>query len=665
MNRRDGRPTRIAVCEDELIIALDIKTFLSKNGYEVAGTYDSAEALLAAVGTDPPDLVLMDIQLRGAMDGLEASARLLELHAIPVILLTAYADAATIERAKLTQPFGYVLKPYDDRDLRTAIEIGLYRSGMERRLRRSESRYRSLFEESLAAVFVTDSGGLILEGNRAFHELARGATRLAEAFQDPARAASLLAALDRDGRVGPEEARLADRGDAARHALLSAVRVPLFPGGGSPSGEGVETRSDAYLFQAFDVTERRQLQDGLARAQKMEALGRLAGGAAHDFNNIITAVLGYAHLAREGAGADSPIRAELEGIEAAARRAAVLARQLLVFSRRDKPDRSVFSLSILARDLGRMLDRLAGEDVIIRIVGSDRLDLVDADRSRMEQVLVNLVMNARDSMRSGGRITVCTGLAELPEPSQGAFGPVPPGTWSFLSVTDEGEGIAPELMPRLFEPFFTTKGPDRGTGLGLSTVAGIVRQADGHLAVSSAVGRGSTFTVYLPPAERVPCDADSPGGRVPVPARTRRGRGEPVMVVEDDDSVRVLMESMLEREGYSVMSARHPGEALILLEGARRQPRVLVVDLVMPLMRGPELAARVTAVAPGCGTLYVTGYAAAPGDPPVPEPCLAKPFTEDQLAEAVHDLVARGRGDLPELPFDSSEGPAAQDRIER
>jgi len=137
------------------------------------------------------------------------------------------------------------------------------------------------------------------------------------------------------------------------------------------------------------------------------------------------------------------------------------------------------------------------------------------------------------------------------------------------------------------------------------------------------------------------------------------------MVVEDDDSVRVLMESMLERAGYSVMSARHPGEALILLEGARRQPRVLVVDLVMPLMRGPELAARVTAVAPGCRTLYVTGYAAAPDGPPVPEPCLAKPFTEDQLAEAVHDLVARGLVDLPELPFDSSEGPAAQDRIER
>lgn len=616
--------TRVAVCEDERLIALDIGNFLRREGYELAGLYEAAEDLIAAAAIEPPDLVLMDIHLRGPMDGLEASSLLLERFGIPVILLTAYADAATIERAKRTQPFGYVIKPYDDRELRTAIEIGVYRSGMEKRLRQSEARYRGLFEDSFAALFLADRDGRILEANRAFRRLAGDAASLGDTFADGAKTRAMLASLAAGARVEPESLEVSRPSGEGRYALVSADRVSL-PG-----------ERDTYLFQAFDVTERKRLQDGMARAQKMEALGRLAGGAAHDFNNIITAVLGYARLARDGLGQDSPVRAELEGIEAAARRATVLARQLLVFSRREKSELGVFSLGELAEELKRMLDRLVGEDVSIHLVAERGNDFVRADKARMEQVIVNLVINAKDAMANGGRIGVMTGPVTLQGPRSGAFGTIPAGDWVCLRVSDEGEGISPENMQRLFEPFFSTKPADKGTGLGLSTVAGIVRQAEGQVEVQTAPGKGSTFSVYLPRSAGRPGAerevAAVPGERIP-------GHGETIFVVEDDDAVRSLMESILARSGYRVSAASDPLAALALLREAQPRPQAMVVDMVLPHMKGNELARRARSIAPGLPVLYITGHAELNGTDCLEDPCLAKPFTETELEKALSAIL--------------------------
>jgi two-component system, cell cycle sensor histidine kinase and response regulator CckA len=622
---------RIAICEDERIVALDIRTFLQRNGYDVVGVYASAESLLDSVDAVKPELVLMDIHLEGPMDGVEASAELMERWSIPVIFLTAYADSPTIERAKLTQPFGYVIKPFDERELKTAITIGLYRSGMEQRLRRSETRYRGLFEDGLAAIFVSGPDGLIHEGNKAFHELAPGCANLDRLIQDADALAELWRALRSGEAYGPVELALSAKEGRTVQALLSAAPLRVLEQGN-------------YLFQAIDITERKSLQDQLNRAQKMEALGRLAGGAAHDFNNIITAILGYGKLLRDDLGNNPQISAELDGIEDAARRAAILARQLLVFSRGEEGGSSVFSLGALILELERMLGRLIGEDVFIRMRPGDG-DHVRADRSRLEQVVMNLAVNARDAMPKGGKLSLSTGRIALPEALEGAFGPIASGNWAYLRVSDEGEGIDPAILPHIFEPFYSTKAPDRGTGLGLSTVAAIVRQADGHIELASELGRGTTFTVYLPSVDE---DTDTAAGIDRL--QYREGSGETLLLVEDDSSLRALLETLLERAGYRVLSAGNPGSALLLAENAAKPPALLVSDVVMPLMRGPELAMRLRSFLPGLRVLLISGNVEELSPNRLPASAtLAKPFAEEELLSAIHGLLHGSFDTVPPL----------------
>ncbi len=613
---------KIAICEDERIVALDIRTFLQRNGYDVVGVYASAESLLASVEATRPELVLMDIHLEGPMDGVEASALLMERWSIPVIFLTAYADSPTIERAKRTQPFGYVIKPFDERELKTAITIGLYRSGMEQRLRRSETRYRGLFEDGLAAVFLAGTDGAIHEGNKAFRDLATGCASIDGLIRDSGALSELWQALRGGAAYGPVELALSAKDGRTVQALLSAAPLRVLEQG-------------FYLFQAIDITERKSLQDQLNRAQKMEALGRLAGGAAHDFNNIITAILGYGKLLRDDLGDNPRIGMELDGIEDAARRAAVLARQLLVFSRTEAGGASVFSLGALILELERMLGRLIGEDVFIRMRPGEG-DHVRADRSRLEQVVMNLAVNARDAMPKGGKLSLSTGRVTLSEPIEGAFGPIAPGNWAYLRVSDEGEGIDPAILPHIFEPFYSTKAPDRGTGLGLSTVAAIVRQADGHIELTSELGRGTTFTVYLP---CIDAEADAAAG-VDRP-RYQEGAGELLLLVEDDSSLRALLETLLERAGYAVLSAGNPGSALLLAENAAKPPALLVSDVIMPLMRGPELAARLRSFLPELRVLLISGKAEELTENALPgSAVLAKPFAEEELLSAIHALLS-------------------------
>lgn len=610
------RRAKLAICEDERIVALDIKTFLSRSGFEVTGLYPSAEELLEAVEASRPELVLMDVHLEGPMDGVEAAARLYERWSIPVIFLTAYADASTIDRAKLTQPFGYVIKPFDERELRTAITIGLYRAEMEGRLRDSEARYRGLFKGGLAALGLFDSGGRLIEANRAFEALAPGCAREEQLLPDPDVRAVLRAALA-DGRAfGPVELELAGRG---ARAIVSAAAAE---GSGEPS----------FIFQALDVSDRASLQTQLQRAQKMEALGRIAGGAAHDFNNIITAVLGYAKLLRDDVSGSPELDAELDGIEEAARRAAALARQLLVFSRSESGEPGVFSLGEAVAGLERMLGRLAGDDVRLRIHRGEG-DVVLADKGRIEQAVMNLAVNARDAMDGRGRITVTTGAARYGRPTDLTVGRLEPGVWAFVCVADEGSGMEPGLIKRIFDPFFSTKAPDKGTGLGLAMVADAMRQAGGGVEVRSELGKGSSFTLYLPAA-----DAAAAG--------TTRSLAEPpavkgglILLVEDDAELRSVSERLLERGGYEVLAADGPGSALILAERERRPLVALITDLAMPLMRGDELAERLRRDRPGLPTLFMSGYADEAGPAMPGSALLPKPFDQAELLRALAALL--------------------------
>ncbi len=632
MGANEEAKPRIAICEDEYIVALDIKNFLERTGYEVVGTFPSAEELLESADRLKLDLVLMDIHLQGDMDGLEAASILLERWTVPVILLTAYADGPTIERAKLTHPYAYILKPYDERELKTAISIGLYRASMERRLRASEERYRLLFESGLVPSLLVDHSGRVIESNHAFTRLAPGENSLDKIFANDSDFKDLIRAMAEGAVFGPGEIGL-KRLDGS-HAWVLFIAAPLELAG-NPA---------CYQCQALDMTERKELLDQLIHAQKLSALGRFAGGVAHDFNNVLTAIMGYSNLLRADIEDGISGLGELDGIDQAAKRAATLARQLLLFSRRDEVEPVRFSLSEMASGMERMLNRLVGDTATLAVRGSDCGQTIQADRTRIEQAVMNLVVNARDAMPDGGRITIITDSLETKTETPGSLGPIPAGCWCYIEVRDEGSGIDEKVLPRIFEPFYTTKAPEQGTGLGLSMVASVVRQAGGHVLVTSNEGAGSTFRLIFPQAGPDASTSAANQGTKHMEAGTL-GRayrdGLQVLLVEYDDSVQAIVEVILERAGCRVISASHPGEALLRVEQLARKPDLLITDFAMPLMGGLELAKRLRVTMPGLPALHLRAgegegtRARRSGN----DFFMDKPFTEYELISMIEAML--------------------------
>jgi two-component system, cell cycle sensor histidine kinase and response regulator CckA len=369
-----------------------------------------------------------------------------------------------------------------------------------------------------------------------------------------------------------------------------------------------------HLFVLRDITARRELEDRLRQSQKMEAIGQLAGGVAHDFNNLLTVISGYAHMARRhvGVGPGSP---ELGEIVRAADRAAELTRQLLAFARQQVLAPAPLDLNEVARGLVPMLGRLIGEDVRIAMLAGPGLPRVLADRAQVEQVIINLAINARDAMPDGGTLSIETSASVLDE-------------HVCLSVTDTGTGIEPAVLERIFEPFYTTKEIGLGTGLGLATVHGIVTQSGGHVRVSSEPGHGSTFSVHLP--------AVAPGvgmasADAPEVSSERLGGDETILLCEDDESVCRLAVLFLAAEGYTVISCATPSEALAAAS-ARGPIHALVTDIVMPEMSGVELARRL-----GLPALFVSGYSEERVEPGTP--FLEKPFDRTGLLRAVRGVL--------------------------
>ena len=404
-----------------------------------------------------------------------------------------------------------------------------------------------------------------------------------------------------------------------------------------------------------DVTERRRLEQQLAQAHKMEAVGRLAGGIAHDFNNLLTAVLGYSEMLAVAGGLDEAQRARVQGIREAGERASTLTRRLLAFGRRQLLQPRVFDLRRAVRDLEPMLRRVVGEDIELVVEPCAEDARVRADPSQVDQVLLNLVLNARDAMPEGGRLTVDIGLAvcDALAPAGSTRGPARPHV--LLAVTDTGVGMSPDVLQRLFEPFFTTKGRDAGSGLGLATAYGIVRQSGGQIRVASHLGRGSRFEVYLP---RVEAPED-----VPLPFEGGLGSvagGGTVLVAEDEQSIRDLAAESLAEHGYSVLRAASGTDALAV---AARYPGaidLLVTDVVMPGLYGPEVAHRLRAERPGLQVLFISGYADETVDrhggldPALP--FLPKPFTPSRLLQKVREVLHPRAGRAPADPA----GPARE-----
>lgn len=390
---------------------------------------------------------------------------------------------------------------------------------------------------------------------------------------------------------------------------------------------------------SLDVTERRTLEAQYLQAQKMEAIGRLAGGVAHDFNNLLTAILGYCELLLADFDPDDRRLADIGEIQKAGRSAARLTRQLLAFSRKEIVKPTLLDLNVVVSDMRAMLVRLIGEDVKVLLDLGPEVAFVKADRGQLEQIVMNVALNARDAMPRGGTLTIATANVELDEQHAKTHVSLKPVPSVLLTMTDTGTGMTPEVRARLFEPFFTTKAPGRGTGLGLATVHGIVTQSGGIVSVDSEVGKGTTFKVYFPRPDASDVVVEAP----PPVSRSRRGT-ETVLVVEDEEGLRELTRRLLEQHGYRVLVAANAGQALRLFE-RNGAIDVLLTDVVMSGASGQQLARRLSERRPRLKVIYMSGYTEDADvlrdilDPAVT--FLPKPFTSEELGAKMREVLDR------------------------
>jgi two-component system cell cycle sensor histidine kinase/response regulator CckA len=494
-----------------------------------------------------------------------------------------------------------------------------------------EEQRRRLFEAVSDAVILTASDRRITDVNAGF-EGTFGYTRdevigrTSEfLYEDPQDFASITEQLARG--APPRRTDLAGRRKDGRTFPTEASFFQI-RSGGILQGAGCVAR---------DVSERKELEEQFRQAQKMEAIGRLAGGVAHDFNNILTAIIGYADLLVEQLP-EGPAREDLGEIRRAADRAAGLTRQLLAFSRKQVLRPAVLDLNVIARSSEGILGRILGEDVRLVLQLGPDLPHVRADHGQIEQALMNLAVNARDAMPSGGTLTVSTSSRRV----DGSFAAARPGLkvglYASLAVSDTGTGMTPEVRARLFEPFFTTKERGKGTGLGLATTYGIVKQSDGYIGVDTAEGRGTTFEILLPAVD----DAlDEPVTQAPV---ARRG-GETILLVEDDIAVRTLVRTTLASSGYAVLEAGSGEEGIAVARAHRGTLHLLLTDVVMPGMNGRELAALVVAEHPEARVMFMSGYTddaiARHGVLEVGTDFLEKPFAPAEVAARVRAALDR------------------------
>jgi signal transduction histidine kinase len=638
---------KILVVDDTEANRYTIARILRKEGFEVQEAADG-RAGLARVN-DELDLVVLDIHMP-EMDGYEVCKRIKadpELRAIPVLHISAtYTGTSDIAYGLESGADGYLTHPVDPGVLVATVRAFLRLRRADRAVRQSEAEARSRAEELQAVMHAVPAAVMIahdsecrrVTGNRAAHELLRlpEGTNLSKTAGDANRShfrifragqelhvsdLPIQRAAATGTHISNEELEIRFQDDSLRHVFGSAT--PLFDESGSVRGA-----IGAYV----DMTDLHHARAQLERAQRMESIGRLAGGVAHETNNQMTVVLGFAQFLINAENITAAQRRDLQQVKLGAQRVAELTRQLLALSRRQTLHAESLDLDALVRESRPLLQRLVGPEstVVMHLEAGPKW--VRGDRTQLVQVLLNLTLNARDAMPDGGRVTIRTSRAdELP--SGGRFG----RSWSsdasaLLSVTDTGTGIDPSISGRVFEPFFTTKPIGQGTGLGLSVVEGIIEQSNGEMWLASEPGEGTTFTIALPLVEAA---AESP----PPPERRAQGGSETILLVDDEDGVRQVLARGLEEKGYRLLEASSATEALEILQRQGEEVDLVVTDLAMPGMSGLDLARQAAGMSPFIPFVFISGQprellpdldAAGPD-----HPLLQKPFTPDDLVACV------------------------------
>ena len=752
--------TKILVVEDESIPAEDIKEMVESFGYVVSAIASDGEEALAKAAKTPPNLVLMDIMLKGKMQGIETAERMRTLYNVPVIYLTAYADSKTLKRAKVTEPFGYVIKPFEERELRTSIEIALYKHDMEMKVKASEERYRGFFEQDLSGHFISEPQGRLLACNPAFARML-GFKSVHEAlksdmymlYKNKAERDDYLRELRQKKKIDNHESELIRKdgkgirvvsnvvghfnGDGelseisgfmlditARKQAEDALRfseekyrtlfeeskdailiykltgefldinqagVTLF--GYDSKEEFLETDGMKLYIQPRDrfeliarlekegfvkdyelrlkrkdgkhvvihqtatavknqdgkitairgilrdVTEKKRLEEQLLQSQKMETIGTLAGGVAHDFNNLLTAIIGNADMGLQDSGPASHLHEAFTEIKKAATKASDLTDQLLSFSRKQVLRRLHLDPNKTIEDFLKMLRRIVGEDVEIVVNPAPGLHTVLADPGQLQQVLMNLVANARDAMPSGGKIFLETANV-LVEPEKN-FSQLDSRNYVKITIKDTGCGIDNEFLPHIFDPFFTTKPVGKGTGLGLAVVYGVVKQHDGWIQVKSEIGKGTEFEIFLPSIPDVP--AVKPEEEQD---QHKPGAGETILIVEDEDIVRNVAVRILNSLSYKVLVAKDGPEAMSIFKAERDKISLVIMDVVMPKESGPDVYNKIAVTSPDLPVIFVTGYDVHSKIEGLEQKSreekirvLQKPYTKTTLAHTIRELL--------------------------
>ena len=515
---------------------------------------------------------------------------------------------------------------------------------------------RRFFADAPVGIAVVDRSGRFLQANRALGALLEADPRALVGchltdWLHPDDCGGVLATLeiaaDRDEDRAAVEIRLAP---PRERTLVMLCRFAEAPNGGPDADASPLTDrdggDDGLTLYFIDVTERKQLEAQFAQSLKMQAVGQLAGGVAHDFNNLLTAMIGFCDLLLLRSRPGDPSFADLMQIKQNANRAANLVRQLLAFSRQQSLQPRVLDVTDVLVELSHLVRRLIGENIELEFVHGRDLGLVEVDQGQLEQVVINLAVNARDAMPDGGRLTIRTENCHLPQSARRGHETIPAGDYVLVDVADTGHGIAPEHLARIFEPFFSTKAVGSGTGLGLSTVYGIVKQTGGFVFVDSARGSGTRFSIYLPRHRAVAGAGPRPDDAEAAIPRDLTGSGK-IVLVEDDDAVRMFGARALRNKGYQVVEAKSGEAALDLIRGAAGSIELLITDVVMPQMDGPSLVREVRALDPAIRVIFMSGYAEEAfrqrldRDPDID--FLAKPFTLKELAAKVKEVATRDR----------------------
>ena len=641
-------PLRVLFIEDSADDADLLLRMLEKGGFAPQSRcVQTEEDLTAALDAGRWDIVVADHSLarlpsRRALEIVRG--RDLDLPFLVVSGTIREQDAVDLMKAgasdyllkdRLTRLVPAVRRELDESRLRREHRLA------QAEIERAQARYRSLIDNAVIGVYRSGgASGRFTFVNQALVTMLGYASAedllqvdpVRDVFADPA-ALAHLADVGPAGRIEGTEVEWKRRDGRPLHVRLWGRVVAH-----------AETPFGLEMF-VEDISEIRLLQRQLEQAQKMEAVGRLAGGIAHDFNNLLVAILGYADVLRSAVdGNDKRVRC-IEEIQKAGERAASLTRQLLLFSRRQVLDRAVLNLNGVAKDVETMLVRLIGEDVVLRTSLQPGLPNILADRGQVEQVLLNLAVNARDAMPRGGDLVIETRSVTLDEPMPAVPKSLAPGRYVRMTVADTGEGMSEEVKSHLFEPFYTTKEKGKGTGLGLSMVYGIVTQSDGALTFASEPGVGTRFDLWFPATDRKVEGTATKGETESMsqPKSTIQGGGETLLFVEDDPAVCALATEILQIAGFKVLPASSAAEATVLLDGHHGPVHALVTDIVLPDMSGVALAERVHAMRPGMRILFTSGYTSESVDISALERAhaafLQKPFRTGELVAKIRSVL--------------------------